>query len=89
MHEKTPRNYKINSDDRYSSPRKKKYKKVKKREKVTVSKSAPRNKWRERNSELSKDECEQRRGNKRVKRSADLQQTINNAKRDYTKNKPN
>ena len=79
MHEKTPRNYKIDSDDGCSSPRKKK------REKVTVSKSAPRNKWKESNSELSEDECEQRRGNKRVKRSTDLQQAINNAKKDHTK----
>ena len=35
-------------------------------------------------SELSEDECEQRRGNKRVKRSADLQQAINNVKRNHT-----
>ena len=36
-------------------------------------------------AEHSEDECEQRRGNKHVKRSADLQQGINNAKRDHTK----
>ena len=47
-------------------------KKVKKPERVTVSKSAPRNNWKESNSDLSEDEYEQRRGNKRVKRSADL-----------------
>ena len=85
MHEKTPRNYEIDSDDGCSPPRKKKHKKVKKREKVTVSKSAPHNKWKESNSELSEDGCEQRRGNKHVKRSADLQKGINNAKKDHTK----
>ena len=85
MHEKTPKSFEIDSDDGCSPPRKKKYKKVKKPERVTVSMSASRNKRKESFSELSKDECEQRRGNKRVKRSADLQQAINNAKRDHTK----
>ena len=85
MHEKTPKSYKIGSDDGCSPPRKKKYKKVKKPERITVSKSVSRNKWKESNSELSEDECEQRRGNKPVKRSADLQEAINNTKRDQTK----
>ena len=85
MHEKTSKSSEIDSDDGCLPPRKKKYKKVKKTERVTVSKSASRNKWKESNSELSEDECEQRRVNKRVKRSADLQQAINNAKRDHTK----
>ena len=37
MHEKTPKSYKIDSDDGCSPPKKKKYKKVKKHERVTVS----------------------------------------------------
>ena len=64
---------------------KKKYKKFKKTEIVTVSKAVSRNKWKESNSELPEDEREQTRGNKRVKGSADLQQAIYNAKRDHTK----
>ena len=61
---------------------KKKYKKLKKKTEIeTVS----RNKRKESNSELSEDEREQTRGNKRVKGSADLQQAIYNAKRDHTK----
>ena len=64
---------------------KKKYKKLKKTEIVTVSKAVSRNKWKESKSELSEDEREQTRGNKRVKGSADLQQAIYNAKRDHTK----
>ena len=65
---------------------KKKYKKLKKKtEIVTVSKAVSRNKRKESNSELSEDEREQTRGNKRVKGSADLQQAIYNAKRDHTK----
>ena len=95
MHEKTPKSYEIDSDDGCSPPRKKKYKKVKKPERVTVSNSASRNKWKESNSELSEDECEQRRGNKRVKRSAtgrrpttgqdNRPRPINNAKRGHIK----
>ena len=64
---------------------KKKYKKFKKTEIVTVSKAVSRNKWKESNSGLSEDEREETRGNKRVKGSADLQQAIYNAKRDHTK----
>ena len=64
---------------------KKKYKKLKKTETVTVSKAVSRNKWKESNSGLSEDEREDKRGNKRVKGSADMQQAIYNAKRDHTK----
>ena len=67
-----------------ASKEKETQKKVKKPKRVTVSKSGSC-KWRESNSELSEDECEQRCGNKCVKRSADLQQAIENAKCDHTK----
>ena len=79
MHEKTPKSNEIDSGNRCSTPRKKNYKKV------TVSNSAPRNKWIESNKELFEDECEQRHDINSVKRSAELQQTINNVKRDHTK----
>ena len=85
MHEKTPKSYEIDSDDEYLSQNKKEIQKIKKIEIVTVSKAVSRNKWKESNSELSEDEREQTRGNKRVKGSADLQQAIYNAKRDHTK----
>ena len=60
---------------------KKKNKKLKKTETVTVS----CNNWKESNGGLSENELEEKRGNKRVKGSADLQQAIYNAKRDHTK----
>ena len=44
MREKTPKRYEIGSDDGCSPRRKKKYKKLKKPERVTVSKSASRKK---------------------------------------------
>ena len=83
---KNTKSYEIDSDDEYLSQNKKEIQKIKKKtEIVTVSKVVSHNKRKESNSELSEDEREQTRGNKRVKGSADLQQANYNAKRDHTK----
>ena len=59
-------------------------KKLKNPERVTVREPTS-SKQKESNSVLSEFECEQRRDNKRVKRSAELSQVNNNVKSDHAK----